>query len=50
VGLWLMVHWIPGLVNLLQLAPTPPAIALTVTAAVIALLLVAGRSSPPAVP
>jgi Ca2+-transporting ATPase len=50
VGLWLLVQWIPGLVNLLQLAPTPSAIALTVTAAAIALVLVAGRSSPPAVP
>ena len=50
VGLWLLVQWIPGLVNLLQLAPTPPAIALVVVAAAIALVLVAGRSSLPAVP
>jgi hypothetical protein len=50
VGLWLLVKAIPGLLSLLQLAPTPPAIALAVMAAAIALLLVAGRSSLFAVP
>jgi Ca2+-transporting ATPase len=48
VGLWLLVQAIPGLVNLLQLAPTPPAISLAVMAVAIALSLVAGRSSSPA--
>jgi Ca2+-transporting ATPase len=50
VGLWLLVQAIPGLVSLLELAPTPPAMALAVMAAVIALLLVTARSSSPAVP
>jgi hypothetical protein len=48
VGLWLLVQAIPGFVNLLQLAPTPPAISLAVMAVAIALSLVAGRSSSPA--
>ena len=50
VGLWLLVQAVPGLVDLLQLAPTPPVIALGVMAAALALALVAGRSSSPAVP
>jgi len=50
VGLWLLVQAIPGLVSLLELAPTPPAMALAVMAAAIALLLVTARSSSPAVP
>jgi Ca2+-transporting ATPase len=32
VGLWLLVQAIPGLTVLLELAPTPPALALGVTA------------------
>jgi Ca2+-transporting ATPase len=50
VGLWLLVQAIPGLVNLLQLVPTPPAMALAVMVAALALLLMAGQSSSPAVP
>ena len=45
VGLWLLVHVIPGLAPLLELAPTPPALALGFTALVIALAWVPVGSS-----
>ena len=50
VGLWLLVQAIPGLLDLLELAPTPPAMSLAVMAVAIALVLLAGRSRAPAVP
>jgi Ca2+-transporting ATPase len=45
VGLWLLVQAIPGLVHLLQLAPTPPALDLGVMALAIILLVMAARTS-----
>jgi hypothetical protein len=45
VGLWLLVQAIPGLAPLLELAPTPPALALGFTALVIALAWVPVGSS-----